>query len=474
MPTAVGGPPAAEPARSFLVAVALAFVITCAALALATTTAHAEEVFTSQAAAANATDSTWIPAPEKRAALCIVDTGNDQNPDTTNVIARLSVDGGDPGDLSPDHHGTLMSMIAAAPYNGWGMVGAAPSINIVSVRASRDGLTFGGNDLTAAVQICVNKRSLYNIKIVSMSLGGAAVVPLDAAAMATAEDAVESARRAGLNVVAAAGNHDGPVDWPAAYAPVLAIGAAADAGARCAFSASGPEVDLWAPGCPVDASADDGSAAWASGTSESTAFVAAILTQLRQARPSFDVDDAETLLSSHSRQGGAGPGLDVASAYTAAGLSDLLDVGRRARPSLTPGQPSPVTSVGEAPAAPGQTPGVVPTRPPSLPETIALPNRSPSRLAKPVVASVRLRHATLDLALRGRPPGAQVVVAIYARRGDRSLPHLARSVRLRTSRLRVRARGSISEVSIAYRDPTGRRSSSAALVLHPREGPSIS
>ena len=115
-----------------------------------TSSAFAEEVFTSQAAAANATDSTWIPAPAQRAAVCIVDTGNDPNPDTSNVVARLSVDGEPGTDRSPDHHGTLMSMIAAAPYNGFGMVGAAPSIDVVSVRASRDGVTFGATDLAAA------------------------------------------------------------------------------------------------------------------------------------------------------------------------------------------------------------------------------------------------------------------------------------------------------------------------------------
>jgi hypothetical protein len=153
-PAAVGG----------LAAIALSL---CAA-----SPASAEEVFTSQAAAAHATDSTWIPAPPTRAAVCIIDTGNDPNPDTTNVIARLSVDNGDGLDRNPGHHGTLMSMIASAPYNGFGMVGAAPSINVVSVRASRDGTTFAGSDLTIAIRACVARRNLYNIKTVAISLGG--------------------------------------------------------------------------------------------------------------------------------------------------------------------------------------------------------------------------------------------------------------------------------------------------------------
>ncbi len=124
-----------------LVSVALSLVLA--------SSAPAEEVFLSQAAAANATDSTWIPAPAQRAAVCIVDTGNDPNPDTSTSSPVYRSTANPAPTTSPDHHGTLMSMIAAAPYNGFGMVGAAPSINVVSVRASRDGVTFGATDLAA-------------------------------------------------------------------------------------------------------------------------------------------------------------------------------------------------------------------------------------------------------------------------------------------------------------------------------------
>jgi hypothetical protein len=294
--------------------------------------ALAEEVFTSQAAAANATDSTWIPAPAQRAAVCIVDTGNDPNPDTSNVVARLSVDGEPGTDRSPDHHGTLMSMIAAAPYNGFGMVGAAPSINVVSVRASRDGVTFGGTDLAAAMQQCLTYRNTYNIKVISLSLGGVVVSRLDAGLMATVEDIVSSARLVGLNVVAAAGNHPGSVDWPAGYAPVVAVGATDNVGVRCGFAASGPEVDLWASGCPLDASLPDGTAAWASGSSESAAFVAGVLAQLRQLDPGSTVDQVERAVTSSAQAASVGPRLDVGAAFVAAGLAGQFATGHAAAP----------------------------------------------------------------------------------------------------------------------------------------------
>ena len=252
----------------------------------------------------------------------------------------------------------------------------------------------------------------------------------------------------------------------------MAIGAADDAGARCAFSASGAQVDLWAPGCPVDASAIDGSAAWAAGTSESTAFVAAILTQMRQACPDLGVDDAETLLTSHDRRGSAGPGLDVMAAYASGGLEGLLDTGHRLAPPPSSAQQVPVPpQAASAEDEPGQVPVSAPAQSVPIARSGTPSPRLTRRLPKPMTARVHLRHSTLDVALRGRPSGVAVVVAVYARRGTRSLPRLARIVRHGTDRLRVRVKGAISEVAITYRDPTGRRTSSAALILHPREEP---
>src|SRR3954452_15939347 len=157
----------------------------------------AEEVFTSQAAAAHAVDTTWIDPPAQRAAVCIVDSGVDPNPDTANVIARLAVDGGDGGDVDPNKHGTLMAMIASAPYNGWGMVGAAPSINVVSVRAMSPagGGTFGLSDIVAGMQVCLQYRKTYNITVVSLSLGAPHVVALDSTSEALLLDAVTASHR---------------------------------------------------------------------------------------------------------------------------------------------------------------------------------------------------------------------------------------------------------------------------------------
>ncbi len=432
--------------------------------------ATAEEVFTSQAAAANATDSTWIPAPAQRAAVCIVDTGNDPNPDTSNVIARLSVDGEPGTDRSPDHHGTLMSMIAAAPYNGFGMVGAAPSINVVSVRASRDGVTFGGTDLAAGIQQCLIYRNTYDIKVISLSLGGAVVSGLDAGVMATIEDVVSSAGLVGLNVVAAAGNHRGPVDWPAADTPVMAVGAANDAGARCGFAASGPEVDLWAPGCPLDAAFPYGAAAWASGSSESTVFVAGVLTQLRQLNIDLVPDEAEQTLTAHARALAAGPSLDVAAGFTAASLTGQLTIGRaiasRLRPSNDAVVPKESAMPSDSASSRWAATTTATTRPAVVPQ-LTSPRYVRQRLPRPSVRLGSLRHGRLSLSFKNKPAGIEARVAIYGRRKGKTFPVVARTLRVIDDLVRTRVSGTVMQLSISYRDPHHVKEASVVLSLYP-------
>jgi hypothetical protein len=452
------------------------------ALALAAPAAQAEEVFTSQAAAARATDSTWIPAPPKPAAVCIVDTGNDPNPDTTNVIARLSVDGGDGSDLdTTGHHGTLMSMIASAPYNGFGMVGVAPSVKVVSVRATRpgNGGGFAFSDVLAAITLCRKNQEVFNIKTISLSLGVRNDGPLEPTVQQAMAEVVDRAREVGLSVVAAAGNHAGPVDYPAAYEPVVAVAASDKSGSRCAFAAAGAGLDVWAPGCPQDVALHDGRAAWASGSSQSTVLVAAVLAEMRGLRPELTVDRSEALLISASRASPAGPALDAAAAFQHAGLDAELAQGRAAAPVLETDQtdgsdPSRI----EVATAGGNTsaPGLLATTDVQAPSSVvAVPDvtlrrseaRSSPRLPRPRVKSFQVRPGAVALVLRNRPPGADAKVSLYVRRPRQSFPSLARRALVVGDRFRTRLLGTLSELSITYSDPKKKRGTSTTLTLRP-------
>ena len=457
------------------------FLVLCVVvlgLILATPLAHAEEVFTGQAAAANAADSTWIAGPAQRAAVCIVDTGNGNaavnNPDLANVVARYAVDGSsDASDLDDTgHHGTLMSMIATAPYDGFGMVGIAPSVNVVAVRATRPG---GGTamawpDVFSGVDWCTQHRTEFNIKVVSLSLGVQSTYgPLTQDDETTMQNAIDWARHNGLDVVAAAGNHPGLADWPALYAPVLSVGAADNTGARCSFSASGSGVDLYAPGCPLDVALPDGQAAWASGTSEATVLVAGVLAQLRGLRPDLTNDQAEYLLTSSARLQDAGSTLDAGATFRAAGLGAELTQGHGAIPDLRPASSSTPASSAPTPGAEPAPAVMPPTVPPVSPVLVTLPRVAAPRvrLSKPRVRWVRYRHGELSLVFTNKPAGAQARVQMYACKRGNAFPTLARSLRIRGDRLRTRVSGTLSQVSITYVDPQGRRGMSAPLSLHP-------
>jgi Subtilase family len=384
--------------------------------------------------------------------VCIVDTGVDLTPDTSSVVvARLAVDGGDGGDVDADSHGTLMTMVAAAPYNGWGMVGAAP-VRVVSVRAQRpnvDGFYF--DDWRAGIQLCRLNSDAYNIRVVSLSLGGQ--VQPTAGEQAQLETVVQSALGDGLDVVAAAGNHPGPPDSPASYPPILAVGAADTSGSLCSFAASGDAVDLYALGCPDDvAMPRTGEDAWASGSSEATAFTAGILAQLRALRPDLTPAQAEALLTTNAASRPAGRFLDVAAAFRAAGLAAQLAEGAAAAP--------------RPPAAPPPTSHAEPVRgAPAGPGGIAGEGRKPGKLPRPKL-SWSIARGVLRLALRNRPPSTAVRVLVYTRRGHRSVPRSARSIRAPGSRVRVAVAGAFRSAQIAYTDLREQARRSPPLILH--------
>jgi len=78
-------------------------------------------------------------------------------------------------------------------------------------------------------------------KVVNLSLGGSFPSQAERAA-------VQRAAAAGLVLVAASGNEDGPVGYPAAFDEVIAVGAVNSARERAFYSSFGAELDLVAPG----------------------------------------------------------------------------------------------------------------------------------------------------------------------------------------------------------------------------------
>lgn len=186
-------------------------------------------------------------------------------------------------------HGTFVSGVIAAAANDRGIVGVARGVRIMPVKVLD---CYGSGDSVAAA-----RGMLYAVRngasIINMSLGGLE----DAGVM---RDAVAQATAAGVLVVAATGNENGPVAFPARIPAVLAVGAlASSADRRASFSNYGPEVDVVAVGEEIVSTLPGplcftflpciGGEPYAtgSGTSFSTPQVAGLAALMRSMKPSL-------------------------------------------------------------------------------------------------------------------------------------------------------------------------------------------
>lgn len=382
------------------------------------TTAQSEQL-PSQAIADRGEWLPFAPAPAQPGGICMIDSGVEINPDTQNeVIAREALDGGNPGDVSPIKHGTLMAMEAVAPANGWGTIGTAPTaVRIVSIRAesASDSLTVGAyKQAIVTCQDLALRHPEYNLKVISMSIGFQGAPPPEQ--LAELEDAATGAFKAGLDLVAAAGDEGSQaISYPAAVPPILAIGASGMSRTPCSFSNGGDTVALLAPGCDLE-EADPISGALITeyaGTSQADAIDAAALAAVRAYEPQLGPKQAEQLLTSTTQT--AGGSLDITALFQGAGLNSVIEAGRRNEPPQT----STVTS-----SSPMSAPSV-----------------QFSRLPRPWVSVRRGRH-TVILRLLNLPREGEAVVSVLGPRYHSHRVQLGRvATRHRVIHLRVQGNG---------------------------------
>ncbi len=230
-------------------------IVGLAALGCAGSARAAELTITAQAVAAHGEFLTQAPPPPTQGVLCLVDSGVDVNPDTEPIlVGRESIHGGTTDDVTGYHHGTYVAMVAGAAANGWGMVGAWPQLRVLSVRVLPEGSEHLSADAyRAGIFRCVQAKTVrgVDVRAVELALGGPATDRPESE-LAEIADAVAYARQNGLVVLSAAGNDAGAVNVPASIPGVVAVGATDRAGALCAFSSRGADVDLTAPGCDMD------------------------------------------------------------------------------------------------------------------------------------------------------------------------------------------------------------------------------
>ena len=195
---------------------------------------------------------TWAASRGAHVNVAIIDTGIDYtHPDLKdnfaggyNEIAKTT----DPRD--DNGHGTHVAGIIAAEDNNIGVVGVAPGTHIWSIKALDANGSGNTANIIAGIDWIMNKKAeIGGNWIISESLGSTESSILE-------QEATTSALNDNIIVVAASGNEStstqpAPVDFPAAYPGVLAIGATDSSDNIADFSNQGPELAFVAPGVDV-------------------------------------------------------------------------------------------------------------------------------------------------------------------------------------------------------------------------------
>lgn len=174
-------------------------------------------------------------------------------------------------------HGTFISGLVRL---------VAPEAKILPLRV----LDSDGRGNTFVVAQAIEDATSAGADVISLSFGTTVKPSSD-----VLKDALKSAEKAGVVVVAAAGNSAGKAEqFPAASSHVVAVGALAQDGSGLAgFSGSGGWVDVAAPGERVAGPVPGGGYAWWNGTSVATPFVAGQAALLRSQR---HADDAKKVV----------------------------------------------------------------------------------------------------------------------------------------------------------------------------------
>jgi hypothetical protein len=225
------------------------------------------------------------------------------------------------------------------------MIGAWPQIKIVSVRATTaptpgEEPTFEFDDYVYGMNECSTLQRTYRIDAIDLALSS--TIPPSPDQAQDFANAVGVAHGQNVAVLAAAGNQPGAAGQPAAQPGVFAVGAStaqADklsptaVGSPCNFSAT-QGLTFYAPGCGLD-QADpfsDQPTCCGNGTSQASAFTAAVIVAMMSYDPTLSYAAAEQLLVSTATDGN----LNVTAAFQAAGLGAIVTQGNANIPKRAP------------------------------------------------------------------------------------------------------------------------------------------
>ncbi len=241
--------------------------------------------------------------------VCVIDTGiNYSHPDLAdNYLGGWDFVNNDNDSMDDNGHGTHVSGIAAA--NGT-IVGIAPGSKIIAIKSMNSGGSGFESDVLAGINWCTNNRTLYNISVISMSIGGGQnSTYCDNSSGLTS--AINSAIANNISIITATGNTE--VGYPNATAGVAdpacitnstRVSSVGDADVISSFGFRHTTFTdmLLAPGENIISTNWRGGTQSMSGTSMSTPMVAGAAAILKQFNNSLTPQEIEDALEISGKQ----------------------------------------------------------------------------------------------------------------------------------------------------------------------------
>tara|TARA_Y100000034_G_C6909729_1_gene423743 strand:- start:9365 stop:12343 length:2979 start_codon:yes stop_codon:yes gene_type:complete len=219
-----------------------------------------------------------------------------------------SEEAGIDGAIDDNGHGTHVSGIAAGNNT---IIGVAPGANLISIKAlnaSGDGLS---GDIIRGIDWCTSNSTVYNISVISMSLGGGSFSSTCDSSQTAYRDSINSAIAKNITVVVSTGNSGSTtsISAPACITNSTSVSASTKSDGIASFSDRNSITDLFAPGFNINSTVPgDGCALCDSslsnifnGTSMAAPHVSGAIAILKQLNSTIFPSEMESLLNKTGR-----------------------------------------------------------------------------------------------------------------------------------------------------------------------------
>lgn len=211
-------------------------------------------------------EEAWQKTKGQGVKVAILDTGvNASHPDlAANIKEVADFTGSKSGAEDIQGHGSHCAGIVAGVENKLGIIGVAPQAELYCGKVLGDSGSGSYDSILKGIKWAIEKE----VDIISMSLGSSTRPP------EALHQLIKQAYDNNILIIAATGNENSAVCYPALYDEVIAVSAVDKSLQHASFSNHGVENEITAPGVDIVSTYKNGGYARLSGTSMATPMVA--------------------------------------------------------------------------------------------------------------------------------------------------------------------------------------------------------